>query len=284
MGVKATFRHEVPIARKPESAPKRSHPRYSTRVIKAGALLPDTKVLLTGWDLDTSVGENLARFRRENPFGKASRSRVEDMLAIFRQRYLRSEDALQALVHLAQHLPHGKTLDKILYFHTSQADPLIRDGVLDFLWPAYASGKVAVSTGALEEKLLLYSREGKTAGEWLEATARRVAQGLLSLLRDFGLLEGAAKKTIAAPYLPVPAFAYIAFHLSRPPAALSGRDLLQADAWRLFLLDHEAVERGFLEAHQEHFLEYQAAGSMVRIVFPSQTLPEYARVVARRAR
>jgi hypothetical protein len=31
---------------------------------------------------------NLERLRRENVLGKASRSRVEDVLAIFRQRYL----------------------------------------------------------------------------------------------------------------------------------------------------------------------------------------------------
>jgi hypothetical protein len=38
------------------------------------------------------VPENLDRIRRENVFAKASRSRVEDILAVFRQRYLRGED------------------------------------------------------------------------------------------------------------------------------------------------------------------------------------------------
>ena len=63
---------------------------YRTKIIKAGALLADTKTLLAHWDETCSVSENLDRFRRENIFGKASRSRVEDILAIFRQRYLGS--------------------------------------------------------------------------------------------------------------------------------------------------------------------------------------------------
>jgi hypothetical protein len=53
---------------------------YQSKIIKAGALLADTKTLLAHWDETCSVSENLARFRRENIFGKASRSRVEDIL------------------------------------------------------------------------------------------------------------------------------------------------------------------------------------------------------------
>ena len=61
---------------------------YASKIIKAGALIGDTKTLLSHWHVAASVDENLNRLRRENVFGKASRSRVEDMLAIFRQRYL----------------------------------------------------------------------------------------------------------------------------------------------------------------------------------------------------
>jgi hypothetical protein len=61
----------------------RSSSPYSSRIIKAGALIGDTKTLLAHWDIRTSVDENLDRVRRDNVFGKASRSRVEDILAIF---------------------------------------------------------------------------------------------------------------------------------------------------------------------------------------------------------
>ena len=64
---------------------KRDAP-YSSRIIKAGALLSDTKTLLSHWDTASPVSDNLARIRLENVFGKASRSRVEDIVAIFRQR------------------------------------------------------------------------------------------------------------------------------------------------------------------------------------------------------
>ena len=65
---------------------------YTTRIIKAGALLNDTKTLLSHWDSGQSVKDNLRRFQKDNLFGKASRSRVEDILRIFRQRYLKEEE------------------------------------------------------------------------------------------------------------------------------------------------------------------------------------------------
>src|SRR3954462_11188749 len=75
---------------------------YSSKIIKAGALIGDTKTLLSHWDVTASMTENVNRVQRENFFGKASRSRVEDILAIFRQRYLNDESVTRALVTLVQ--------------------------------------------------------------------------------------------------------------------------------------------------------------------------------------
>jgi hypothetical protein len=61
---------------------------YTSKIIKAGALLADTKTLLANWNTAYSVGENLTRIQKANIFGKTSRSRVEDIIRIFRQRYL----------------------------------------------------------------------------------------------------------------------------------------------------------------------------------------------------
>src|SRR5260370_1855330 len=71
---------------------------YTSRIIKAGALIADTKTLLSHWDVDASVHENIRRGQRDNIFGKASRSRVEDVLAIFRKRYLTEKSVTRALV------------------------------------------------------------------------------------------------------------------------------------------------------------------------------------------
>jgi len=51
-------------------------PPYTSRIIKAVALLADTKTLLAHWDTAATVAANFDLCRREKVFGKASRSRI----------------------------------------------------------------------------------------------------------------------------------------------------------------------------------------------------------------
>jgi Putative inner membrane protein (DUF1819) len=95
---------------------------YTSKIIKAGALLADTKTMLAQWDESLSVSENLNRFLRENIFGKASRSRIEDILAIFRQRYLISDSVTQSLVRLVKGNFPPEALDRLLYFFAVQSE------------------------------------------------------------------------------------------------------------------------------------------------------------------
>ena len=52
--------------------------------------------------------------------------------------------------------------------------------------------------------------------------------------------------------------------------------LISHHDWRLFLFGETAVERMFLECHQNHWLRYEVAGAIHRIEFPSITFEEYA--------
>jgi len=253
---------------------------YQSKIIKAGALLADTKTLLAHWDEACSVPENLARFRRENLFGKASRSRVEDILAIFRQRYLASEAVTKALATLVKGPFPTEGLTRIFYFHAARADALLHDTVTEILSPLYAVGKTDVTIQDLLTPLGRWVAEGKTAGHWSEPTLVRVAQGLMATLRDFGVLQGAIRKRLAPMYLPVEAFAYIAFALYQKQP--SGERLLGHLEWRLFFLFPQAVERFFVEAHQYRLLEYHAAGSIIRITFPTDSIEEYAHALVAR--
>ena len=255
-------------------------PRYTSRIIKAGALLSDTKTLLAHWDELQSVRENLDRIRRENLFGKASRSRVEDILAIFRQRYLSDESVTKALVILAKGGFPAAALDRILYFHAASADRLLYDAVTEILLPMHSQGLVDVDVANIQKGVAKWVNEGKTTSRWSEITILRVIQGLLSTLRDFGVLQGAVNKRIAPTYIPIQAFAYLAFYLKqRQPSA--GK-LVELPAWKLFFLPREGVERFLIEAHQHNLLEYHVAGTVSRLTFPAETLEEYANVLAQR--
>jgi hypothetical protein len=254
---------------------------YSSRIIKAGALLADTKTLLAHWNTAVPAQANLDRLRRENVLGKVSRSRVEDVLAIFRQRFLGEESVTKALVVLARKRLPASALDRILYFHAAQADRLLHDTVIEILLPLQARGITRIDVLEIQRPLKKWVDAGKTSGKWSEPTIIRIAQGLLSALRDFGVLQGAVKKRIGPAYLPVAAFAYLAFYFKQHQP--SGAKLIELPDWKLFFLPREGVERFLFEAHQHDLLEYHAAGSVTRLTFPASSLEEYAHVIAQRA-
>jgi hypothetical protein len=254
---------------------------YSSKIIKAGALLGDTKTLLAQWNTAVPPQVNLDRLRRENVLGKVSRSRVEDVLAIFRQRFLSEASVTKALFVLAQKRFPAAALDRILYFHAAQADRLLHDTVTEILLPLQTHGITHIDVREIARPLKKWVHAGKTSGQWSEPTVIRIAQGLLSALRDFGVLQGAVKKRIAPVYLPIVAFAYLAFYFKQHQP--SGAKLVELPDWKLFFLPREGVERFLFEAHQHGLLEFHAAGSVTRLTFPANNLEEYAHVIAQRA-
>src|SRR5262245_47171583 len=253
---------------------------YSSKIIKAGALIGDTKTLLSHWDATATVAENIDRVQRENVFGKTSRSRVEDILAIFRQRYLTEESVVKALVTLIRGKLPSAALERLLYFYSARADQLLHDAVTEILVPMRERGLMDISVYDLQRALAKWVEEGKTTGHWSEYTITRISRGLLSTLRDFGVLQGAAHKRIAPAFLPIESFAYIMFYLKRRQP--SGAKLIELPDWKLFFLHRDGVERFLFEAHQRELLEYHVAGSVTRLTFPAETLEEYANVLTQR--
>lgn len=259
----------------------RNEERYTSRIIKAGALIPDTLALLDRWDPQADASANLARMRRQNLLGKATRARAEDVLPILGRRYATDAPVVRALAAWLQIAGDGVALRRLLYFHSALADRLLADVVVEVLGPWRVSGQQSVTVGDLIAALRPWVASGRTAAPWGEATLRRVVEGLLATLRDFGLLEGVMHKRFAPFALPVSAAAYVAFWLySR---LQSGQRVLSDPRWRLFFLDAADVELLLLEAHRAGYLGYRAAGTVIRLDFPAAELEVYAGAVAGRA-
>lgn len=250
---------------------------YSSQIIKASALIPDTHILLAHWNFGRSAEDNLRDARDNNIFAKASRARVEDILTAFRRRYFQDPAVGEALAVFARAPGHSQILDRLLYFYSARADRLLYDIVTQVLAQKHQSGFNDLSPIELRLTIQEWVNEGKTARRWNEETTERVTQGAMATLRDFGVLEGKVNKRIANIVLPVEAFAFIAAALSREGA--SGNALVEHPDWRLFFLGETAVERMFIEAHQRHYLEYHAAGRVTRITIPGDNLKEVARAL-----
>jgi hypothetical protein len=250
---------------------------YTTRLQKGGALLEESRALVRAWR-DAPAKEVQDAIIRTNLLNKQTRARMADVyrrtfLPRFIQGFIpnawklvRPLENAEAPVHIVRPL---------YYWISAKSEPLLGDFCREFILPRQAIVRAGIGT---EEVVNWLNEKGCP---WSQVVATKVACGLLAALRDFGILEGRARKRLASVFLPVPAFAYLARCLREAGAA--SRSLLAHSDWQLFLLSPNDVEHFLLLAHQERLLEYHAAGSTVSISFPAGSLEEYAIVVTQRS-
>ncbi|MCK4269449.1 MAG: DUF1819 family protein [Methanogenium sp.] len=248
--------------------------------MKTTAQLDDTKTLLLYWDEDVSIEVNFSQIQEQNIFGKISRSRIEDELRIFRQRYFFNPDVSSALSYLVKNNVANEVLHPILFYFSAKADNLLYDTTTNILQSYAMRGQKYISIAEIKREIQKFVDEGKTTSLWSDSTISKVAQHLLATLRDFGILEGKVNKKITSFYLPNQAFAFIALYLYNE--GNPGVKLVTHPDWSLFFLNARLVERFFLECHQEGLLNYHGAGSVIRIDFPTTSLKEYADVLTRK--
>lgn len=249
--------------------------RYTSRLQKGGALLEDMRQLVRHWSEEAARAQRDAGIRT-NLLNKETRRRLNDVyIRAFLPRFVNGPipNAWRLARALEDANASAAILRPVYYWITATAEPLLGDFCREVLYARQADARMDVDTA-----LVLAWLNGRGC-PWSPAVATRVARGLLAALRDFGILEGRARKRLAHPAPPLRSFAYIALCLRRLGA--TSRDLVVHRDWRLFLLSPDDVERLFLHAHQDRLLAYHAAGSVIQIDFPTDSVEEYARVVAR---
>lgn len=238
---------------------------YSTQIIKGGALVQETLTVLRHWRPDETPGQNLSRIRDQRLLGKPTLKREQEALNVLKRRLV-EPDGSARVKFLARAVKAGlnrEGLLQVLLYFAMRSDPLVKHFCADYLYAQWQDGRTAVNTNELTQHLLNLSQQGRTTSDWSPPTARRVAQGLLSMARDFGVLHGVNPKKLSPPRLSFPAFVAIIFDLHE--AGASDRELANSAIWHGFFHNRRRIEDLFVRAQQEGILYYNAAGSTVRI-------------------
>ncbi len=252
-------------------------PHYVSRLQKGGALLDDMRFLVRTWS-NSAHEKQKTKIIMENKLGKKTRARSKDVFKeIFFPRFINGNPphSWKIARPLEDRDVAPEITTPLYYWITARSDNLMYDFVTNELKSRIGSSdnvvRIDETTDWIRRVLSVYNKK------WSESVSTRVAQGLLAALRDFGILEGAKIKRISPRYLPTESFAYIAFALHQ--IGFSGFELQNHKDWELFLLPQSTVEHLFLDAHQMHFLRYDAAGDIVRIEFNAKTYEEMADVI-----
>lgn len=252
---------------------------FTSRIQKGGALLGDMRQLVSRWGAKPPATPP-ARYVAE-VLQKPTRARAEDTYQrAFLPRFVAGSppDAWKLCAEIEEHLPPIEIVRLFYYWFTARAEPVLYRYVTEELFQVARSGNADVRVEDLTNWIRI---ECQNVGKkWSDIVTIKTARAMLAALRDFGILEGAAKKRLAPAHLPLETFCLIAFCLRFIIA--DGADLTTHKDWRLFLLSPQTVERLLLESHQHGWIQYQVAGGISRIEFPSQDFHAYCRYILAR--
>jgi hypothetical protein len=242
-------------------------------------MIDETYAVFAAWDFALSKRENLDRLRRENFIGASTTTWLRDVAKVLNRRF-NPNGRDHPLVLLAKSDCQIDEWKPLLLWHMTRDEFLLRDFLINWLFPTFVSGTYCIRTDDLYGHLQSIGRRGGTTEHaWSKATLNRVATALLKIAVDFGLLRGNVVKEFASYHLPERSFLYLLYAIREEMH--SPRKVLESEDWRMFLMTPADVERELLLLHQYRKLEYQVAGSIVELTLPCANACEYAeRMVA----
>jgi len=254
---------------------KRASTVSSFMAIK-GALIDSTYAIFRHWDLAESKKRNLDRMKQSDPAGAGSANWWRDLAKVTNRRF-DTEGRDRILVEMAQAETRLEVWRPLLLWHMTRDEFMVRDFLVNWLYPLHASGSWRVRTDGVEAYLAQLQTRPEVAikGAWSPATSNRVASGLLSLAVDFGLLKGTTTRVFDSYHLPDQALLYLLHAMSE--AEPNAHRMVHSPDWRMYLLSADDVERELFRLHQLGQLRYEVAGSIAELRLPYATAADFAR-------
>ena len=126
-------------------------------------------------------------------------------------------------------------LHLLVLLHTVRQDTLLYDIVQRVVWPLWREGTVAISRVDVQRYLDGAVQGHPEIDRWSLATREKLAGNLLTILRDGGVLRGAATKHIVEPVVSTDAAAHLARLLDAE--GVPQDDVAEQPDWAIWLLD-----------------------------------------------
>ena len=217
-----------------------SAPTYSSMLSGKGALLNETVAVLRQIDDGRSIDQVRAMVMDHDLLSKITiltRGSVWDQI---HARYLSDGEHACVLARMVVHAPDRQTGRLVLFYEFCRSCPILHDTTIHCLYPRYAAGYSGIDKTHIHKHFDDIATEHPELMEWSPQTRNKVASNILTIVRDFGLLEGTQRKQFSHLYVPLPAFVYVLYRLAGDELT-TPREILESEEWRLFLLESADV-------------------------------------------
>lgn len=132
---------------------------------------------------------------------RSTRITISKIITMRLIRWQPPDWVLQDLLTFAQE-SSPEALCAALLLHTARQDHALYAFVQEVILPRWQSGEHEVIVADVQKFLDMAQAAHPEIARWSFETRLRLAQGILTTLRDYGLLRGAVKKHIVLPIIP----------------------------------------------------------------------------------
>ncbi len=243
---------------------------YSTRNIAKGASIGDAGRVFSALQQGMTIQQVRDEAHEGTLLPQSGRSSRERIWASLHHRYLthRVEWIIGDLTEAFIVGPLSQEFISLLYLHYALRDHLTYDFITDVLWNMGWEGHPTVSRNDVLDLLDRAAPDQPQVLRWTEVSRRKLANSIVTALRDFHVLEGTRDKTLVRPPLPLST----AEHLLRILTVedCRGREVIEDPTWRLFMLTEQDVAATLAKLSREGNIHFEKVGMTVVLQTPPQ--------------
>jgi len=257
--------------------------KYTISLCKGAALLTETRILLEHWSPSESLDSFAARVQDEGILGNATAYRVRDIVRrVFAPRFLRPtiQPAIILKTILGHRLPYS-VFREMVFVNAARNDALIHDFTTEEFWPAVQRGRPSLDVDSVLSFFSGAVADGLIEKPWSEQVSKKVARGLLGLLRDIGFLRdsGRSRKDILPYRMSDEGLLILAKMLQ--DVGLSDTALCAHPDWGLFGISQSILLERLQLFDESRGLIFQRAGSVIAINWNVDSVEELIALLAK---
>lgn len=256
--------------------------RYSSRNSSKGALLTEAKILFSYLAEDNALDSARQAVIQDNIIAKKAYETRKRCWLVLHARYFPGRESSVAhhpIVALFQAQPSETMKRGVLYYHFAISDLFSYEVTVEFVYELYRRGLKKIAPRDIHTFLESKTTAHPEINTWSPQTRSSLVSHYLSAIRDFGILEGKARKEIRRVTVEEDLFLYVITYLR--DCGKSAREIVSSTDFRLFLLSPAEVEAKLSEAEQNNSIRFHKSGRIISLELPWRSIHEYIKDIGK---
>lgn len=251
---------------------------YKANLQRCGAIIAESLILLEEYNKNKDWNYVKEKAITQNILSKKSSITIDAILRGAKSRFynvngLPKMDELSLFV--SSKAPE-KAKVQALFPYICITDTLVHEIMQRLVEPSLNSvaGESTLSKEKLLDFLVKESQTHPELNKWSDYLKKRWIRGLLSLLRDFDLMQSAPGFKLSKPALRIETFAFFCLWLLF--SGKSGIEVMQNEIWSIFFLSAPEIEQLLESSQRRGWITYYRAGEIISIGTDYKSLEEWS--------